>query len=236
MDQTAKPIFPQRVRSGNPEPSNQIHPLLRHNLDQFLRWLPDHGHEGNLTLGGLDDFVPDETAVSTVAWAVAWNQAGLAGERGGAVASPRMMPVINCFDPALASPGSTWGPLVVDSTYHHFLNHNVGPQLLDASYAAHWRSYLSNLLMFLMPSPHRTVVAELVKERLQNHIVIDQLLQDRALPVSPELRAKLQSALKSILARQPLSHRLLLLHEKTQCSTALCARLANELSGYAAHS
>jgi hypothetical protein len=227
-DAAAKPIFPHLARPDTVyegQANYLMHPLMRHKYTRVLRWLPDHKHEGNLALEDLSDFAPDQAAVSTVAWAMAWNQDG---GSTGAMIKPRAVPVINCFDPKQVSAGSTWGPIVVDSTYHHFLNVNVKslttPELRD-----HWHSYLANLLAFLTPYTLRTELAGVIQRGLRTQLAVSEIVEEARNHPSAALDAELQNVLGGILARRPLSHRQLLLAANTQCAKTLCAQLSQVL-------
>lgn len=230
-DEVVKPIFAHVARAGSMVPSAQVHPLMRHAYSCILRWLPSHGHEGNLELGTtaeLTDFGADAEAVSTVAWAIAWDQEGKKGDDGGSIIAPRMVPVINCFDPKPASGASTWGPIVVDSTFHHFLNVDVR-RLKDTECKSHWHSYLTNLLAFLTPRSTRSTLAQFIKGRLREHIDVIEVLPAQADALDQYQQLSLQQTLKSVLTRHPYSHRLLMREAGVQCPVTHCVLLAKEI-------
>jgi hypothetical protein len=222
IDAIIKPIFPEFVR-----PNASIHKLTFHRANRVLRWLPDHRHEGNLEFCDRSDFGEHALAVSTVAWAMAWNQ--MPGVNG-AMHSPRKVPVINCFDPDLA-PGTTWGPIVVDSTFHHFLNGNIEPLRCNPNreYFDHWRSYLVNLINFLTPRRKAPAIASNIKSLLRKQVAVNEFIPEPPKVRTVEQLGAIQNTIQKILNRQPLSHRLLLLNAKTQCSKTLCEDLAEEL-------
>jgi hypothetical protein len=175
-----------------------------------------------LELGNLGVFGTDSAGVSTVAWAMA----------SDLINPPRAVPIINCFDPELV-PGSSWGPMVVDSTFHHFLNVNIEPLIKhpNPEYLSHWRSYLRNLISFLMPNEKVAATAADVKALIRKQVAVNEAIPQSAAEITKAKLQSIQQTVHNILKHQPLSHRLLLLNAKTQCSKTLCEDLAEELCG-----
>ncbi len=102
------------------------HPLLA-GPGRAVTHLPDHPHEGKCVVpSSLDPTeFPGGVAPEIVAWAVS---AGAAFDHGSAKVAvrPQLFGVVGAYDGHRAGPGHTGvGRVVVDSTWHHWLNINL---------------------------------------------------------------------------------------------------------------
>lgn len=196
QDAVAKRIYPSTF-------DVLAHPLMRHGAKDAIRWLPDHDHEGDLEVDDLSDFGENKVAVEDVAFAVAWSRRSTEKRD-----NPRLVPVVKCFDPLKAT-GDCPGPIVVDSTYHHWIDINVAQiAAVDSDAFRHWRAFLSNLLVFLIPKRKLSIVLACVENGLKDEIEVGQLFDaTRAVGAQLELDA-VQNAIRRCLIRRPLVLRL----------------------------
>lgn len=227
FDQVAKPIFPHVARNGN----SAVHFLMRHASDRVLRWLPDHAHEGCLERDCLEDFGGDVAAVETVAWAMAWKQAGHAPQ--DRLHAPRAVPIVSCFNPSLLpNPTEAFGAVVVDSTFHHWLDGNVLPlkEADDQRAYQHWQSYVLNIVTFLIPAKCLRDCAASLIAALGKQIEVRQLRPTTSQCVEKAtFEGLLDEALLRVLPRQLLMHRVLLRDQCVSSNRELCRKVASVL-------
>lgn len=142
-----KPVFADRTGTAT-------HPLMRLGEHGTIAWLPDHPHEGalgTLDVPALEDFTAAERAgIATLAWAMAWRKPGDGSPRH----SPRAVPILRAYDPPA---DSAHGRIVVDSTFHHWVNYNLhAAQARPAGHLCepfgHWQAYAANIYEYLLPA------------------------------------------------------------------------------------
>ncbi len=116
-DSVPQHIYPKWYTSGG---STFAHELLdRHDLAGTVTFLPDHPHEGRVVEpAALDaDEFPDGVAPEIVAWGVS----GGPGTSTKDPVIPELFGVIGAYDGHQADVGR----VVVDSTWHHYVNINL---------------------------------------------------------------------------------------------------------------
>lgn len=138
-DDAMKTVWPTLV-GGRPHPLMQI-ATGGDWPPAAIRFLPDHGHEGECWEHVSDDALHDEfqgVAPMVVAWGAA------TGHDAPSAGRPRVYGAVACHEPVDAG----LGRVVVDSTFHHLTDENTElPRLTPAWY--HVEQYVLNAAAWL---------------------------------------------------------------------------------------
>lgn len=114
-DHIPQRIYPRYYEASGVVSAHEV--LTRHDVDGPITFLPDHAHEGLIvepTTLDTEEF-PNGIAPEIIAW-------GVSGGAGGKPAVvPSLFGVVGAYDGHQASVGR----IVVDATWHHFVNINL---------------------------------------------------------------------------------------------------------------
>lgn len=164
--------FPQELlhinvdANGDPDPRGQPHPIFRYKADRWIRFLPDHSHEGVVVEPeNFDsDLWPGQTRPHVVA-------------RGVDRLHAQLVDLVVTYNGDLADVGR----IVADSSWHHYFNVNVRPfsyPAPDDSPADQIGQFYANLAIWLAPHSCRTNMALAMLWRLANYTALMEPLGD----------------------------------------------------------
>lgn len=151
QDLNPQELFLEKVNDfGEPDPDGQPHPLFFYRPGEFIRFFPDHQHEGAVIIPGtLDASWPTGSRGQTRPHVVALGRHARTGDDLNIVAT---------YNGELAGVGR----IVADSTWHHYVNLNLGGfphPAPEGSVADQIGQYYANLAVWLAPCHKRESMA-----------------------------------------------------------------------------
>lgn len=205
------------------------HALMNYENGEVIKWLPDHRHEGD-----CQPWNNAEPTAETVAWAMAWRTEQVNDGLGNTytdVKHPRCVPLIRCLDLRTGDPSNDPGRVVVDSTFHHFLNWNVDPLFTDTvleEQKKHWQAYVRNIFHYLVNYEASTKIKKLAKTSIRNHISVAEILPRKSdlIPGQSNNRQSIVNAIERLLA----NHRFFSAVFSDICCKRGTARVAESLA------
>lgn len=158
--------FPQRLvlrnlnSDGDPDPNGQPHPLFFHKPDLFIDVFPDHSHEGSVVIpDALDQSWPTGPNGQTQPHVVAF---------GRDRRNDRVLNILAAYNGDRAGVGR----IVADSTWHHYMNLNLGgfedPAPMD-SVSDRIGQFYANLAVWLAPRRKRIAMANAMSWKLAQY-------------------------------------------------------------------
>lgn len=158
-DQTPKVVVPQLEADGEPHPLFAADPR-QGTGDLQPRLLPDHIHEG--WCAPLPEFAQDVGGDLAPAPRVIACSPALGAPQSGGYGEPRLIPVFCAYDPDVSKTPHR-GRLLVDSTFHHWIDKNL--EAMPPWFFAQYRLLLRNLIRFLLPKERREQFAAWLQQQ-----------------------------------------------------------------------
>jgi hypothetical protein len=164
--------FPQELilinvdANGNPYPSGQPHPIFSFKADRWIKFFPDHSHEGEVfePKNFDDELWPKQIRPHVVA-------------RGTDRLHAQLVDLVVTYNGDLADVGR----IVADSSWHHYFNINVRPfshPAPEGSPADQIGQFYANLAIWLAPRRSRINMALAMLWRLANSTALMEPLGD----------------------------------------------------------